>query len=202
MQKPQLRLPTPKKSLQRQAMSQLNDIVLIAQVVTLKSERAFEQLVRRYQSQVRRLFLHLTCGDSQLSDDLAQETFIKVYTGIGSFKNVSNFSTWLYRVAYNVYYDYIRGLKETVDLDAVAAENHYYAEPVNLGSRMDVYAALNRLKEAERTCVTLFYIDDISIEKIADITGFPVGTVKSHLSRGKEKMAEFLKQNGYDGDRR
>ncbi len=183
-------------------MSQLNDIALIAQVVMMKSDRAFEQLVNKYQSPVRRFFMYLTCGDAPLSDDLAQETFIKVYTGLSSFKNVSKFSTWLYRIAYNIYYDYLRTQKETVDLDAVATDNRYYTEQVNVGSRMDVYSALNKLKAAERTCITLFYIDDLSIDKIADITGLPTGTVKSHLSRGKEKMAQFLKENGYDGNRR
>lgn len=49
------------------------------------------------------------------------------------------------------------------------------------------------------TVSTLFYMEDQSIEKIADITGYPTGTVKSHLSRAKEKMATYLKQNGYDG---
>lgn len=55
------------------------------------------------------------------------------------------------------------------------------------------------LKEMERTCITLFYMEDQSIEKIAGITGCPAGTVKSHLSRAKDKMASYLKQNGYDG---
>lgn len=55
------------------------------------------------------------------------------------------------------------------------------------------------MKEMERTCITLFYMEDQSIEKIAGITGCPAGTVKSHLSRAKDKMASYLKQNGYDG---
>ena len=58
---------------------------------------------------------------------------------------------------------------------------------------------LATLKEMERTCITLFYMEDQSIEKIAGITGCPAGTVKSHLSRAKDKMASYLKQNGYDG---
>ena len=58
---------------------------------------------------------------------------------------------------------------------------------------------MNYLKEMERTCITLFYMEDQSIEKIAGITGCPAGTVKSHLSRAKDKMASYLKQNGYDG---
>ena len=89
-------------------MSQLNDISLVAQVVVFRNTRAFDQLVQKYQSPVRRFFLNLTCGDSELSDDLAQDTFIKAYTNIANFKNLSSFSTWLYRIAYNVFYDYIR----------------------------------------------------------------------------------------------
>ena len=61
-------------------MSQLNDISLVAQVVVFRNTRAFDQLVKKYQSPVRRFFLNLTCGDNELSDDLAQDTFIKAYT--------------------------------------------------------------------------------------------------------------------------
>ena len=89
-------------------MSQLNDISLVAQVVVFKNTRAFDQLVKEYQSPIRRFFLNLTCGDSELSDDLAQDTFIKAYTNIASFRNLSSFSTWLYRIAYNVFYDYLK----------------------------------------------------------------------------------------------
>ena len=92
-------------------MSQLNDISLIAQVVMFGNNRAFDQLVKKYQSPIRRFFLHQTCGAGPLSDDLAQDTFIKAYTSLSSFKNLSNFSTWLFRIAYNVFYDHIRTQK-------------------------------------------------------------------------------------------
>ena len=179
-------------------MSQLNDISLVAQVVVFKNTKAFDELVKKYQSPIRRFFLNLTCGDSELSDDLAQDTFIKAYTNIASFKNLSSFSTWLYRIAYNVFYDYIRSRKETNDLDAREVDATSSVEQDNLGQKMDVYQSLKTLKEIERTCITLFYMEDVSIEKIAGITGCPVGTVKSHLSRGKEKLANYLNKNGYD----
>ncbi len=183
-------------------MSQLNDISLVAQVVVFRNTRAFDQLVQKYQSPVRRFFLNLTCGDSELSDDLAQDTFIKAYTNIANFKNLSSFSTWLYRIAYNVFYDYIRSRKETTDLDAREVDAANSTEQVNVGEQMDVYQSLRTLKEIERsTCITLFYMEDVSIDKIAGITGCPVGTVKSHLSRAKDKLAIYLKQNGYDGNR-
>ena len=179
-------------------MSQLNDISLVAQVVVFKNAKAFDELVKKYQSPIRRFFLNLTCGDSELSDDLAQDTFIKAYTNIASFKNLSSFSTWLYRIAYNIFYDYIRSRKETNDLDAREVDATSSVEQDNLGQKMDVYQSLKTLKEIERTCITLFYMEDVSIEKIAGITGCPVGTVKSHLSRGKEKLANYLNKNGYD----
>lgn len=179
-------------------MSQLNDISLVAQVVVFKNTKAFDELVKKYQSPIRRFFLNLTCGDSELSDDLAQDTFIKAYTNIASFKNLSSFSTWLYRIAYNIFYDYIRSRKETNDLDAREVDATSSVEQDNLGQKMDVYQSLKTLKEIERTCITLFYMEDVSIEKIAGITGCPVGTVKSHLSRGKEKLANYLNKNGYE----
>jgi RNA polymerase sigma-70 factor (ECF subfamily) len=114
-------------------------------------------------------------------------------------KNLSSFSTWLYRIAYNVFYDYLRTRKETDSLETRRVDAQYSTQQNDIGRHMDIYRALNMLKETERTCITLFYMEDQSIEKIADITGYPTGTVKSHLSRAKEKMATYLKQNGYDG---
>ena len=114
-------------------MSQLNDISLVAQVVVFKNTRAFDQLVKEYQSSVRRFFLHLTCGDSELSDDLAQDTFIKAYTNLSSFKNLSSFSTWLYRIAYNVFYDYLRTRKETDSLETRRVDAQYSTQQNDIG---------------------------------------------------------------------
>lgn len=180
-------------------MSQLNDITLVAQVVVFKNTRAFDTLVKKYQSPVRRFFLHQTLGDSELSNDLAQETFLKAYTHLASFKNLSGFSTWLYRIAYNIFYDYIRSKKEMSGLETGEIDATYRTEQIAVGEQMDIYRGLSLLKEAERTCITLFYMEDLPIDKIAVITGIPAGTVKSHLSRGKEKLSTFLHQNGYDG---
>ena len=178
-------------------MEQLSDIALVTQVLLTHNTRAFDKLVRKYQSPIRRFFLNQTCGDKELSDDLAQDTFLKAYTNLASFRNLANFSTWLYRIAYNVFYDYIRSVKQTEDLEAASADASLTTEQADYGQRADVYQALSHLKEIERTCITLFYMEELSIDKIAGITGCPAGTVKSHLSRGKEKMAQYLKKNGY-----
>lgn len=182
-------------------MNRLDDISLVAQVVVFRNNKAFDALVRKYQSPVRRFFLNLTLGDGELSNDLAQETFIKAYVNIASFRNLSGFSTWLYRIAYNIFYDHLRSSKPTEDIDAKAAAGAYAAEPPDVGRRIDVYESFKRLKGDERTCITLYYMEDLGIDKIAGILGCPQGTVKSHLARGREKLSEYLKQNGYDRNR-
>jgi RNA polymerase sigma-70 factor (ECF subfamily) len=170
------------------------DISLVAQVAVLGKRRAFDELVRRYQSPVRRFFLHQTLGDEQLSDDLAQDTFIKAYTNIGKFRGLASFQTWLMRIAYNVFYDYTRSHKQLADMDNVPERQSLQESPT---LKMDLYHALALLKPDERTCITLQLIDGYDIAGIAKITQMKEGTVKSHLSRGKEKLANYLKQNGY-----
>ena len=210
-------------------MASLTDISLVAQVAISGNKRAFDELVRRYQSPVRRFFLHQTLGDSQLSDDLAQDTFIKAYLNIGKFRGLASFQTWLMRIAYNVFYDYVRkthpqplpnregSMKGEATLyreGSMKGEATLYREGrieeatlyregsfkgEGVGLKMDLYTALAQLKPDERTCITLQLIDGYDIAGIAKITGLKAGTVKSHLSRGKEKLTNYLRQNGYDG---
>ena len=175
-------------------MASFTDISLVAQVAISGNRRAFDELVRRYQSPVRRFFLSQTLGDSQLSDDLAQDTFIKAYSNIRSFRGLASFQTWLMRIAYNVFYDYTRSKHQTEDVDAAPQRS----ASENSSLKMDLYAALALLKPDERTCITLQLIDGYDIAGITKITGLKEGTVKSHLSRGKEKLATYLRQNGYD----
>jgi len=185
-------------------MAVLNDIALVAQVAVLGNRRAFDELVRRHQSSVRRFFLHQTLGNEALSDDLAQDTFIKAYTNISKFRGLSSFQTWLMRIAYNVFYDYCRKMSNEQLIMSNANEDmkngsaaHSPFLTSNSSLKMDIYNALSLLKDEERTCITLQLIDGYDIAKIADITQMKLGTVKSHLSRGKEKLANYLKQNGY-----
>jgi RNA polymerase sigma-70 factor (ECF subfamily) len=178
-------------------MSSLTDISLVAQVAISGNKRAFDELVRRYQSPVRRFFLHQTLGDSQLSDDLAQDTFIKAYTSIASFRGLASFQTWLMRIAYNVFYDYTRKRQLAIS-DWQIAESQQPRTSSQPTLSMDIYAALALLKDDERTCITLQLIDGYDIAAIAKITQMKEGTVKSHLSRGKEKLANYLKENGYE----
>ena len=178
-------------------MADLSDISLVTQVAVLHNKKAFDQLVRKYQSPVRRFFLNQTLGDEQLSDDLAQETFIKAYVNITKFRGMSSFSTWLMRIAYNVFYDDVRSRKQTEDIDTSSAVRQS-SKSGDSNLKMDIHAALALLKPEERSCVTLQLIDGYPVDQISKITGINENTVKSHLKRGKDKMANYLKENGYD----
>jgi RNA polymerase sigma-70 factor (ECF subfamily) len=93
-----------------------------------------------------------------------------------------------------VFYDYTRRHRQTEDIDQLPERSQASSPAL----QMDIYAALALLKQEERTCITLQLIDGYDIRKVAEITGMKEGTVKSHLSRGKEKLANYLKKNGYD----
>lgn len=177
-------------------MASISDIALVTQVTVLHNKQAFDQLVRKYQSPVRRFFLNQTLGDTSLSDDLAQETFIRAYVNLSKFRAMSSFSTWLMRIAYNVFYDQMRANHPTDDIDTSAAQRQSSATG-DAGLQMDIHAALALLKDDERTCITLQLIEGYSIDEISEITGFVPNTVKSHLKRGKDKMTNYLRENGY-----
>ena len=179
-------------------MKELNDIALIGRVTLLNDKQAFNKLVVKYQSPIRRFFMNQTAGNEQLSDDLAQDTFIKAYTNISRFRGLSSFSTWLYRIAYNVFYDYIRSSKITEDIDTPAVVRCNTAG-TDTNLKMDIHVALAILTDAERTCITLQLMEGQPIDHITEITGMAQGTVKSHLFRAKQKLSTYLKQNGHDG---
>ena len=155
---------------------------------------AFAKLVEQHQPAIRRFFLHQTMGDEMLCDDLAQETFIKLYYSIKQFKGLANFSTYLYRIAYNVFQDHLRRNRLTDTTDAIPES----VTSSNSDTKIDINRALQQLTPTERSAITLYYIDDRKVEDVASILQLPVGTVKSHLSRGRNKLAQFLKTNGYE----
>lgn len=175
-------------------LSRVEEIKLIARCALADNRDAFGQLVEAYRSDVTRFLLNLTMGDDALSDDLAQETFIKAYLGIRSFKGLSRLRTWLYRIAYNEYYSWLRKRHEE-RLDDDNGINDTAEAPTSeelAGTKIDVQTAMQSLSRQQRAVVTLFYIEDLPIKKISEITGIPTGTVKSHLSRAKVKLAQLL----------
>lgn len=178
-------------------VEKLSDMALVARAAALGDKRAFSILVSRHQESVRRFFMHQTLGDKELSDDLAQDTFIKAWTALSRFHGVASFSTWIYRIACNVLYDHVRRRRPTAGMDTPEAR-HTAARNRQPTLKMDIYNGLARLADNERLCITLQLVEGRPINEITKITGLPEGTVKSHLKRGKEKLAKYLKDNGYE----
>ena len=175
-----------------------NDSLLVSRILLLGDRNAFNQLVKEYQSPLRRFFFNLTGGDEELSKDLAQDTFVKVWLNMASFRSVSTFSTWLYRIAYNTFYDYIRNRKLSAEVDVGTLGNLCAEAGKDKDFGIDFARALLLLRAEERTVVLLFYMEDKTVETIAGIMAMPVGTVKSHLSRGKKKLTDYFKSTEYD----
>lgn len=176
-------------------LGKLEEMRLLALCMATDNREAFSRLVEAYQEGLRRFILNLTGGDSCLADDLAQETFLKAWLGIRSFKGISGFKTWLYRIAVNEFVSYRRkrALLQLADIDS-GLNNITEAVSMHdaLDAKMDVAALLKTLSDAERIVTLLFYLEDVPIKKICQITSMPEGTVKSHLSRSRAHLARII----------
>jgi RNA polymerase sigma-70 factor (ECF subfamily) len=173
-------------------MSNTDDLKWVMQVTLLGNKQAFDPLVRKYQSPIRRFFLNLTMGDSSLSDDLAQETFIKAYLQLNTFQGLSGFSTWLFRIGYNVFYDSVRAQKRKNNTSLDEVDKHYAVENDFSAEKSDLYDALRKLRHEERTAILLCYMEGMSHSQAATVMKCPLGTLKSYVSAGKTKLAHHL----------
>ncbi len=168
-----------------------SDADLITRVVLHDDRNAFAELVRRHQSTVRASLRKLTRGDEGLADDLAQETFLLAYRNLAKFRFDARFSTWLYRIAYNTFISDTRKMKEVLhDTDEnqvdIPDDHAPLAESANL--RLDLDRAMACLNEAERAVIVQCYYNDLSHDEAAQVLGMPLGTVKTHVLKAKEKM--------------
>jgi RNA polymerase sigma-70 factor (ECF subfamily) len=175
-----------------------SDAALIARAVVHYDRHAFAELVRRHQSSVRACLRKLTAGNHALADDLAQETFVLAWRNLKSFRQEAAFSTWLYRIATNCWLGEARKRKEELlgdvgedrDDDEMAAVLGESTPDHARGSalKMDLERAMAALSEGERAAIVQCYHNDLSHEEAAYVLGMPVGTVKTHILRGKQKL--------------
>jgi len=182
----------------------LTDAELIARVVVQDDRHAFSELVRRHQSAVRATLRRLTAGNHALADDIAQETFMLAFRNLRSFRQESKFSTWLYRIATNAYLADARRRKEellgdrdaeiaAVDGDDVPSAEAGGPDPARAATlSLDMDRALAVLSEGERAAIVQCYHNDLSHEEAAQVLNCPVGTVKTHILRAKQKLRSRL----------
>src|SRR5437764_124597 len=170
----------------------LTDADLIARVLVDDDQHAFGELVRRHQSSVRGLLRQLTRTDMALADDLAQETFIRAYKNIRSFRGEARFSTWLYRIAYNCFREDARRRKELVGIDEERLQTQHDPQAADPGLRHDLMRALNLLPLHERSAILLCCQNGLSHDEAARVLDIPLGTVKTNVLRGREKLKKTL----------
>lgn len=171
----------------------VDDSTLIGRVLNENDQRAFAELVKRYQSQLRYSLRQITGWDHALADDLAQETFIKAYKSLHQFRGEAKFFTWLYRIAYHCFLAHRRSLKpeDPLEDDADFPDNGY--DP---GAAADLHRDLARamrvLSPEQRMALHLHLHRELTHEEVAEIMNCPLGTAKSHIQRGREKLKEQL----------
>ena len=170
----------------------LSDAGLVARVLLEDDHHAFAELVRNHQSAVRGLLRQLTRSDLALADDLAQETFLRAYKNIRSFRGEAKFSTWLYRIAYNCFREEARKRKELVGIDEAQLEAEYDPQTVDPALKHDLMHALQQLPLHERTAIMLCCQNGLSHDEAARVLEIPLGTVKTNVLRGREKLKKML----------
>ena len=181
---------------------EVTDAQLIARCIVGDDRHAFAELVKRHQSGVRACLRKLTAGNHALADDLAQDTFVLAWRNLKSFREEARFSTWLYRIATNCWLAQARKRREELlgDRDAELGEDAeeapgsaHAADPARASTmKIDLERAMARLSDAERAAIVQCYHNDLSHEEAAYVLGCPVGTVKTHILRGKQKLKAAL----------
>jgi len=186
--------------------AELDDIQLV-EALREGCERAYEDLLTRFQQPVYALALRLLNDPSEASD-VVQEVFLKVFRNIGNFRAQSSLKTWIYRITVNEAHNarrwFFRHRRKEVELDTAPEETRNWKENIPDSSRSPfdvtfdgeqhvmIEAALARINPIFREAVVLRDITDTSYEEIADILGVSLGTVKSRILRGREALREEL----------
>jgi len=167
----------------------------------------FEQIVREQQSLVFRTLIRLTGGNDRV-EDLAQEVFLRLYRGLQQFRNEAKVSTYLYRIILNVAQDeWKRRKQERQQLCSLSSPEDDWEGRLShpsenaeqaLGRKQlwtAIEAGLQELSEAERSTIVLYHQEECTYEQIALVLNLPIGTVRRHLHRGREKLKAIVREN-------
>lgn len=179
-----------------------NDAELVKQTLCGNTS-AYNTLVQRYQRQVYNLAYRML-GNAEDAGDLVQETFLRAFGALNSFRQDASFLTWLYKIASNLCIDQLRSRKAkgALSLDVELEEGREPAASPRNGGPEDsamrgavqetVQRAILNLPEKYRIVVVMRHLQDMSVNEIARILDLPTGTVKTHLFRARDMLRERL----------
>ena len=180
------------------------DLVLVKRAKS-GDYQAFDLLVLKYQSRLISTAFKFV-KDVQIAEDIVQDSFIKAFNALESFREDSSFYTWIYRITVNTSKNFLVSKKRKSELlnSDLSEEASYEIEPVETYSPEDFLQAtqlkkvitetIDQLGEDTRTALTLRELDGLSYEQIADVVNCPVGTVRSRIFRGREVIDEAISQ--------
>lgn len=151
--------------------------------------RAFAELVQRRQTWIRTL-MRRCCGHVTLADDLSQQVFVQAWRKIPQVQRPSMFGPWLKRLAINVWLQHVRKNDPIHNADEI--DEITLVQQDTAGIAMDLDGALARLSDSVRLCIILSYHERMTHDEIAAFTGLPLGTIKSHIRRGTQRLRKLL----------
>ena len=169
--------------------------------------QAYNELVFRYKDRLLN-FIYRFLNDIDRSEDLVQDTFIKLYTHKNSYHEIAKFSTWLYTIAANLARTELRKIKrrKTFSVSELSSYDKEYIisseeidqseEHLSQNFETNVQSALSDLPDDFKTIIILRDIQELSYDEISKIVNLPLGTVKSRINRGRLKLQELLKKKG------
>ena len=154
------------------------------------NDGAFAELVRRHQARVRGMSRRLTASSGD-ADDIAQATFLTAWQKIGTYAGGS-FAAWISTICYREFLQVRRRQRPEIEFDETAEIIPFDRSMADTGDKMDLSRALAKLPEAQRICVTLCVAASLSHREAAEATGWPLGTIKSHVTRGVAALRKHL----------
>ena len=168
---------------------------------------AFNQIVHRYKDRLIN-FIYRFVNDIDKSEDLTQDTFLKLYTHKDSYKEIAKFSTWLYTIAANLAKTELRKIKrrKTFSISDLSKDDREFVisseaigpddKDINSTFEKNIQIALERLSVDFKTIIILRDIQELSYDEISKIMKLPIGTVKSRINRGRLKLQDLLIKKG------
>lgn len=171
------------------------DLALVEQVLRDGDAGVFGILVRRHQGLVRAQLRRLLGADTALADDLAQETFVLAWRKLEQFRGESRFSTWLYRIAHSCFQQHWRSKGWRAQQESELEEREHGALDTDSAASdlaLDFAAAMNCLSGNQRAALLYCVQLGLTHEEAAVVMDMPLGSVKTHVTRGKAKLRELL----------
>ncbi|MBT8048376.1 MAG: RNA polymerase sigma factor [Gammaproteobacteria bacterium] len=173
----------------------ISDVELVTRVTSSDDPAAFQILVERHQSAIRGFLGRLTAGDFGTADDLAQETFLLAYRKIHTLKSSGSFVSWLHTIAYRRFLQFTRQHGRQRVMAEPPEQSHDPRQSVD--AEILAHRLLAFVSAEERVCLTLAYSAGMSHPEIGEVTELPLGTVKSHIQRGKQKLQRWVKDHDH-----